>query len=65
MKAMTRHRTHSIAFERADLIQAYEPRIAALERLVGEQALQLEFLKGAVRTRGHFPSDEIVPRVLV
>jgi transposase len=33
----------------ADLIQAYEARIAALERLVGRQALELEFLKGALR----------------
>ncbi|MEM7729994.1 MAG: transposase [Pseudomonadota bacterium] len=32
-----------------DLIQAYEARIAALERLVGKQALELEFLKGAQR----------------
>lgn len=31
----------------ADLIQSYEARIAALERLVGKQALELEFLKGA------------------
>jgi transposase-like protein len=31
----------------ADLLQAYEARIAALERLVGKQALELEFLKGA------------------
>lgn len=31
----------------ADLIQAYEARIAALERLGGKQALELEFLKGA------------------
>ena len=41
----------------ADLIQAYEARIAALERLVGKQALELEFLKGAsasaARTRLH------------
>ena len=29
----------------ADLIQAYEARIAALERLVGKQALELEFLE--------------------
>ena len=29
----------------ADLIQAYEARIAALERLVGRQALELEFQK--------------------
>ena len=34
----------------ADLIQAYEARIAALERLVGKQALELELLKGAVRS---------------
>jgi len=33
----------------ADLIQEYEARIAALERLVGKQALELEFLKGARR----------------
>ncbi len=32
----------------ADLLQTYEARIAALERLVGKQALELEFLKGAV-----------------
>ncbi|WP_131113309.1 transposase [Lichenihabitans psoromatis] len=31
----------------ADLLQAYEARIAALERLVGKQALELDFLKGA------------------
>lgn len=31
----------------ADLIQEYEARIAALERLVGKQALELELLKGA------------------
>ena len=34
----------------ADLIQEYEARIAALERLVGKQALELEFLKGAWRS---------------
>ena len=33
----------------ADLLQAYEARIAALERLVGKQALELELLKGALR----------------
>ncbi len=33
----------------ADLIQEYEGRIAALERLVGKQALELEFLKGAMK----------------
>ncbi|MGY3116890.1 transposase [Bradyrhizobium sp. S3.14.4] len=35
----------------ADLLQDYEARIAALERLVGKQALELEFLKGALHAR--------------
>ena len=34
----------------ADLLQQYEARIAALERLVGKQALELEFLKGALQS---------------
>ena len=34
----------------ADMIQEYEARIAALERLVGKQALELEILKGAVKS---------------
>jgi transposase len=33
----------------ADAIQEYEARIAALERLAGKQALELEFLKGALK----------------
>jgi len=33
----------------ADLVQEYEARIAALERLVCRRALELEFLKGALR----------------
>jgi|SRR5215813_8129378 len=33
----------------ADLLQEYEAKIAALERLVGRQALELEFLKGELR----------------
>ena len=33
----------------ADLLQQYEARIAALERLVGKQALELEFEKGALK----------------
>ncbi len=33
----------------ADLIQEYEARIAALERLVGRQALELKLLKGALQ----------------
>jgi transposase len=35
--------------EAADMLQAYEAKVAALERLVGQQALELEFLKGALR----------------
>ena len=34
----------------ADLLQQYEARVAALERLVGKQALELEFLRGAVKS---------------
>ncbi|WP_436162821.1 transposase [Mesorhizobium sp. LjRoot246] len=34
----------------ATLITEYEVRIAALERLVGKQALELEFLKGALKS---------------
>jgi transposase-like protein len=93
MKAMAKHRSHSVAFKRqvaqefvagetlhslakrhdisrnlirvwvqkyeagefdddaeaADLLQAYEAKLAALERLVGRQALEIEFLKGALR----------------
>ena len=33
----------------ADLIQEYEARIAALERMVGRQALEIELLKGALK----------------
>ena len=33
----------------ADLIQEYEAKIAALERMVGRQALKLELLKGALK----------------
>src|SRR6201984_3822622 len=32
----------------ADLLVEYEAKIAALERMVGRQALELEFLKGAL-----------------
>ena len=31
----------------ADLVVEYEAKIAALERMVGRQALEIEFLKGA------------------
>jgi transposase len=94
MKAMAKHRSHSIEFKRqiaqefiagetlhalasrhdvsrnliriwvrkfeagafdddaqaADLLQGYEAKIAALERLVGRQALEIEFLKGALKS---------------
>src|SRR6476619_192754 len=93
MKAMAKHRIHSIEFKRqvaldfiagetlhglakrhdisrnliriwvkkleagafdedaraADLLQEYEAKIAALERMVGRQALEIEFLKGALK----------------
>jgi transposase-like protein len=93
MKAMAKHRSHSVEFKRqvaqefiagetlhalskrhdisrqliriwvkkyeagaldedaqaADLLQEYEAKIAALERMVGRQALEIEFLKGALR----------------
>ncbi|NPD70394.1 transposase (plasmid) [Lichenicola cladoniae] len=35
--------------EAADLLSGYEAKIAALERLVGRQALELEYLKGALK----------------
>ena len=34
----------------ADLVQDYQARIAALERLAGKLALENEFLKGALQT---------------
>jgi transposase len=34
----------------ADFLQEYEGKIAALERLAGKQALEIEFLKGALRS---------------
>ena len=34
----------------ADLLREYEAKIAALERMVGRQALEIEFLKGALRS---------------
>ncbi len=33
----------------ADLLEEYEAKVAALERMVGRQALEIEFLKGALR----------------
>ncbi len=40
----------------ADLLSECKARIAALERLVGRQALEIEFLKGA-RVRGQSQRD--------
>ena len=40
----------------ADLIQDYEAKIAALERMVGRQALEIEFLKGALKS-AHRPKS--------
>lgn len=39
------------------VVRDYEVRIAALERLVGRQALELEFLKGALK-RARRPRSE-------
>jgi transposase len=36
--------------EAVDLVQERDARIAALERLVGRQALEIEFLKGAAKS---------------
>ena len=102
MKAMAKHRSHSVAFKRqvaqefvggetlhglskrhdisrqliriwvgkyeagaldddvqaADLLQEYEAKIAALERMVGRQALEIEFLKGALKSAPR-PRSEI------
>ena len=52
--------------EAADLLQEYEAKIAALERMVGRQALEIEFLKGALknapRPRSATPSVISAPR---
>lgn len=42
----------------AELLADYEARIAALERLVGRQALEIEFLKGGQRSK---PSPRSAP----
>ena len=42
----------------AELLTDYEARIAALERLVGRQALEIEFLKGGQRSK---PSPRSAP----
>ncbi len=49
----------------ADLLREYEAKIAALERMVGRQALEIELLKGALkhapRPRGASTSVVIGP----
>ena len=40
----------------ADLLKEYEAKIAALERMVGRQAIEIEFLKGAVKNAARPPS---------
>jgi transposase len=35
--------------EAANLLADYEAKIVALERMVGRQALEIEFLKGALQ----------------
>lgn len=42
--------------EAGNLLTEYEGRIAALERLVGRQALEIEFLKGALK-QGRSPKN--------
>src|SRR4249920_749840 len=46
----------------ADLIQEYEARIAALEHLVGRQALEIELLKRALK---HTPRPKGAPTSVV
>jgi transposase-like protein len=45
-----------------DLIATYEARIAALERLVGKQTLEIEFLKGALK---HTPRTRNAPTSVI
>ena len=40
----------SVDVQAADLLQDYEAKIVALERMVGRQALEIEFLKGALKS---------------
>ena len=47
---MAKHRTHSLAFKH-QIVQEYEARIAALERLVGKHALCSSSSQGGRRPR--------------
>jgi transposase len=48
--------------EAADVLQEYEAKIAALERMVGRQALEIEMLKGALKhaPRGRSANASVV-----
>ena len=46
----------------AELVSAYERKIGALERLVGRQALEIEFLRGALHAR---PSPRSAPTSVI
>jgi transposase len=46
----------------AELVSAYERKIGTLERLVGRQALEIEYLKGALRAR---PSPRSAPTSVI
>ena len=46
------HGEHDDDGVEASLLPEYESRIAALERLVGRQALEIEFLEGGPEERG-------------
>ena len=41
----------------ADMLQEYEAKIAALERLVGRQALEIDSLKGALKSAPRLRSE--------
>ena len=43
----------------ADLLQEYEAKIAAVERMVGRQALEIEMLKGALKQAPRLKSGTI------
>src|SRR3981189_2558402 len=47
----------------ADLLESYQQRVAALESLVGKQALELEFREGVRRARPRRTSETTAPIV--
>lgn len=44
----------------ADLLQEYEAKIAALERMVGRQALEIELLKGALKSAPRSETTSVI-----